>query len=177
MHLAAVHTGMLSELEILVWALNRGLWGPGLRGTCWGLELGKQLPEAGPPLRAPVARARQSPGALSGSPAKGLCPATPLVCTCRPCHPVTSRCQQPQRRRRGWCCAGHTQGLPCSRDSALCAVAWTPALAATWSAQSCTRAQAVLLSAVLPLGSDSNRLWSVPVREPGSSCWQHESVF
>lgn len=39
LHLAAAFTGMLSELEILVWALNRGLWGPGLRGACQGPEL------------------------------------------------------------------------------------------------------------------------------------------
>lgn len=30
---------MLSKPEIQVWVLNEPLWGPGLLGTCWGLEL------------------------------------------------------------------------------------------------------------------------------------------
>lgn len=41
LHLAAAFSGMLSELEILVWALNRGLWGPGLHGACQSPSFGK----------------------------------------------------------------------------------------------------------------------------------------
>lgn len=59
MHLAFTYKGMLSKPEILVWALNGGLWGPCLHGTCWGLE--RSGPDVGFEKQLQEAKASQLP--------------------------------------------------------------------------------------------------------------------
>lgn len=148
MHLATVHTRMLSELEILVWALNRGLWGPGLRGTCWGLELvsshgvGEPLPETGPHLLLTwqhehaghlCGELGKGPRALPGSAAKGLCRASPS------CPLVTVSPESVSAAAKGEevvLCRPHAGAAVLTVLGSLRTSSGTPAPPATWQAQS-----------------------------------------
>lgn len=60
MHLAVIFQGMLPKPARLVWALRGGLWGPGLHGTCWGLELWGTRKAAVGRLRALSCRAEKT---------------------------------------------------------------------------------------------------------------------